>query len=878
MDRTRWPIDEWRLVETAYDPEDLGLTETLFATGNGYLGMRGNAEEGRDTHTHGTYVNGFHETWRIEHAEEAFGLARDGQTLVNVPDPKTMKIYVEDEPLLLAAADLGHYQRWVDFRDGQLHREVIWRTNNGKRVRIRTTRMASLTERHLALMTMEIELLDGNAPIVVSSQLLNRQDGTDEYYVSSAAMGEGFDPRKAEAFNRRVLDPQASQVCDESRLLLGYRCRESRMTLAVAAEHRIETECAHHEDISAEDDEAKHVFRIDAEAGCPIRIEKYVSFHTSRGVPVQELADRCWRTLDRVVARGADRLQEDHRRWLDDFWDRSDVQVAGQPAVQQAVRWNLFQLAQAAGRADGLGVPAKGVTGSGYGGHYFWDSEVYVLPFLTYTLPYAARSALRFRHLMLDPARDRAAEMSQHGATFPWRTINGKEASAFFAAGTAQYHINADIAHALIKYVRATGDHEFLLDEGVDMLVETARLWADLGFWQLNGDKSFHIHSVTGPDEYTTVVNDNLFTNVMARANLFVAVEAVTELQSSDPDGYARAKSRLTLDEHEIEEWRRAAEDMYIPFDEVLGVHPQDSHFLEREVWDLDNTPNDKRPLLLHYHPLVIYRFQVLKQADVVAAMYLAGSHFSLEEKRANFEYYDPITTGDSTLSAVVQSIVAAEVGYHEMALRYFYAGLFVDLDDRHGNTTEGVHVASAGGVWSALTGGFGGMRDHNGELTFDPRLPEDWTELTWPMSWHSSRLRVTVRQDEILLRVEQGDPVTVAVRGEEMKVGEDEVRVPLDDQGERVREVLHSGPRLSRQRAGGRHINATVPHSWRDASERPPVQPVDVTSAGEEQDEEEIQQVVPHEHEEREQEREHERAHEEREQEDPHEEREPQQ
>src|SRR5690606_15895407 len=207
----------------------------------------------------------------------------------------------------------------------------------------------------------------------------------------------------------------------------------------------------------------------------------------------------------------------------------------GQPHLQQAVRWCLFQVAQAAARADTQGVPAKGVTGSGYGGHYFWDTEIYVVPFLIYTSPGIARNVLRFRHTMLDLARERATELSQHGALFPWRTINGKEASAYFAAGTAQYHINADIVHSLIRYARATGDRHFLLREGLDILVETARLWADLGFWQENGDRSFHIHGVTGPDEYTTVVNDNLFTNVMAQHNLRKAVEAVRELRESDP-------------------------------------------------------------------------------------------------------------------------------------------------------------------------------------------------------------------------------------------------------------------------------------------------------------------------------------------------------
>ena len=831
MDRTRFPVDPWRLVETEYDESDLGVTETLFAVSNGYLGLRGNVEEGRDTFLHGTFVNGFHETWPIQHAEEAFGLARVGQTIVNVPDPKTIKLYVDDEPLLLTTADLEHYERALDLREGLLRRDVVWRTSSGKRVRITSTRMTSVEERHLAVMTFEVEMLDGDASIVISSQLLNRQDGSDEYHVRSAAMGEGVDPRRADTFEHRVLEPRLHEVRDD-RLLLGYRTHNSRMTIATMVEQRVETEDPLRRDVVVEEDLAKEVFRIEATPGRSVRLEKLVAVHTSRGVPARELADRCTRTLDRASERGVPALHEEHARTWERFWAESDVEVDGQPDVQQAVRWNLFQLGQAAMRAGSHGIAAKGLTGSGYGGHYFWDTECYVLPFLTYTHPQAARNALRFRHGMLDDARRRAAEMAQYGALFPWRTINGHEASAYFAAGTAQYHINADIAYALMKYAHATGDRQFLCSQGIDILVETARLWADLGFWQVNGDKSFHLHAVTGPDEYNTVVNDNFFTNVMARHNLTTAVEVVRELGRSDLPQLRRAAARLGLQKSEVAEWARIAEHMHIPYDDGFGIHPQDSQFLEREVWDLEGTPAANAPLLLHYHPLVIYRFQVLKQADVVLALYLLGDQFTLTEKRADFDYYDPITTGDSSLSAVVQSIIAAEVGYHELALRYFYDALFVDLADRHGNSADGVHVASTGGVWSTLVGGFGGMRDHGGRLSFDPRFPEGWSGMTFRMRWHGSRLRVRLTQDSVTFAVEVGDPVEVDVRGQTVRVGTRAVEVPLEGQGPRVqggpaphrggespsRRPPHAdaghepGPTADR---GVEHAPGVVPHSW---------------------------------------------------------------
>ncbi len=812
LDRSRWPADGWRLAETRFDSSDLGVTETLFSVGNGYLGLRGNVEEGRESHTHGTFVNGFHETWPIQHAEEAFGFAKVGQTIVNVPDAKVIRLYIDDEPLLLPVADILEYERAIDFREGVLRRELLWRTPAGKRVRVRSSRMVSFHDKHLAVLSFEVTMLDDAAPVAISSQMLNRQDGEDEYHVRAEAMGAGFDPRRSERLDRRVLDPQhhCSDV-ETGRVELGYRTHDSGMTLAVAADHIFETENTYTTRAHSEDDLAKMTYRVDAQPGQPIRLTKLVTYHTSRGVPARELVDRCRRTLDRVREQDLEQQYEHQRAWLADFWERSDVEVPGNEAIQQAIRWNLFQVAQASARAEGHGFPAKGVSGSGYSGHYFWDTEIYVLPFLTYTSPHIARGALRFRYSLLDHARKRATELAQQGALYAWRTINGEEASAYYAAGTAQYHINADISYALTQYVRATGDTDFLTREGIDVLVETARMWADLGFWRSEEDGTFHIHGVTGPDEYTTVVNDNLFTNVMARHNLARAADAVRMLAERDGPQYDQVLARLDLRESEIAEWERVAAGMAIPYDEHLGVHPQDQHFLEREVWDLDHTPLDRRPLLLNYHPLVIYRFQVLKQADVVLALFLHGDEFTADQKRADFEYYDPITTGDSTLSAVVQSIMAAEVGYADLAYRYFLSALFVDLADRHHNTSDGVHVASTGGVWSALACGFGGFRDHGGSFTIDPRLPEHWEGLVYRVTLHGTRVRVTVRPAEVELVVEDGDAATLTVRDQLVTVTKGEpVTVQLHGQGPRLEGEPPPVP--GRRRSDGTVITAIVP------------------------------------------------------------------
>lgn len=781
VDRTRFPVEEWGLTEIRYDLAGLGQRETVFSVANGHLGLRGNDEEGSaEAYAHGTFVNGFHETWDIKHAEDAPGFARTGQTIVNVPDAKTIALTVDGQPLRLADPGLETFVRTIDFRDGILRRDLLWRTESGRQVSVRSTRMVSFTRRNLALMTFEVTVLDGDAEVVITSDVRNRQDEPPE----GRAPVVGFDPRRSSQFENRVLLSQLT-LEEQGRIALGYRAAHSGLGLAVCVDHDLYTADPVAIETRMNADLGRRTYRVDAHQGQPMLLVKWVAYHEGTAeVGVEDLVGLARLTLDDAEAVGREVVEAEQRDWLQNYWANADVEFDGQPELQQAVRWCLFQLAQAAGRVDGGGIAAKGVTGSGYHGHYFWDTEVYLVPFFTHTNPELARRALRFRISMLDAARQRARELSQDGALFPWRTINGLEASAYYAAGTAQYHIDADVAWALCKYADVCDDPGFLLGEALPVLVETARLWADLGFFR-GPERRFNIHSVTGPDEYSTVVNNNLYTNLMARANLERAARAVRTLAAVDSGAHAHLAAELGLTGDEVERWEAAAAAMTIPFDEGFGVHPQDEDFLKREVWDLANTPPEWMPLLLHYHPLVIYRFQVLKQADAILALFMAGDAFTPGQKRADYEYYDPITTGDSTLSAVVQSIVAAEVGYQDRALALFMEGIFVDLADLHHNTADGVHIASAGGAWNALVYGFGGLRDYQGRISLDPRLPARWHTLRFGFGLNGSRVRAELTASELVLTLQDGPGGTLTVRGREVVVDSPEpVRVPLDGQG----------------------------------------------------------------------------------------------
>jgi alpha,alpha-trehalose phosphorylase len=755
-----FPPDEWRIVETRWTPEFSARTETAFALSNGYVGVRGALDEGRPSLDPGTFVNGFHETWPIVHAEEAYGLARVGQTICTVPDAMVVELFVDDEPLYLPTARLRQYARVLDMRNGVLQRDLVWTTTAGKHVHVHSCRLVSLEHRHVVAVEYEVTV-DRASPVSVVSRTVNR---TDEPRPQRRA---GLDARLGRQLDHRVLNGQLAEDRD-GRTILAYATTNSEMALAMAVEHVVETANRYEMARSVTPDLSEVVISTEAEPGVPLRVVKYVAYQTSRSVPSRELVPRCERTVDRAVREGFQTLATTQRAHLDRFWSRADVALADpvEPVrAQQAVRWNLFQLAQATWRAEGAGVPAKGLTSGAYDGQYFWDAEAYVLPFLAYTQPRIARNLLRFRHSMLDKARQRAEMLDLSGALFPWRTINGDEASALFQAGTAQFHINADIAYAIRRYVDVRGDPEFLLEVGAEMLAETARMWESLGFYGTDG--CFHIHSVTGPDEYTTVVNDNAFTNLMARLNLNYAAQAVRTIEVEHPAAHAALCYSIGLKPSEPKAWERAAAAMFVPYDESRGITPQDTSFLEREVWDLDATPSERFPLLNHFHPLVIYRHQVLKQADVVMAMFLLGNEFSREHKARNFAYYDALTTGDSSLSASIESIVASELGDEERATEYFRFALLMDLADLAGNVSDGVHVASAAGAWMALVFGFGGVRDFDGELTIDPRLPRRYDRLEFPLRFHDRQIRVVLSHDEEEYELVEGEPLDVTIRGE---------------------------------------------------------------------------------------------------------------
>lgn len=738
-------VEPWALHETELDRDVLAQSESLFALSNGHIGLRGNLDEGEPHGLPGTYLNGFYELHSLPYAESQYGSPESGQTLVNVTNGKLIRLLVDDEPFDVRYGELRVHDRVLDFRAGTLRRKAEWTSPAKRTVRVTSIRFVSFTHRAIFGISYEVEPLDGPANIVVQSELVANEQ----------LPLLGSDPRVAAAIES-PLQSEEHQSRDTGALLI-HRTRRSGLRMAAAMDHIISGTSKAHFESESSPDSARVVVTDSLEPGHRLRLVKLVACGWSLERTMPALRDQVAAALAAARQSGFEGLLADQRRYLDEFWAHADVQLSGDSELQQAVRFALFHVLQAGARAERRAIPAKGLTGTGYDGHTFWDMETFVLPVLTYTMPSAAADALRWRHSTISAARQRAQDLGFAGAAFPWRTIHGEECSGYWPAGTAAFHVNADIADAVIRYVDATGDETIEQDAGTDILVQTARLWRSLGHHDLQG--RFRIDGVTGPDEYSAISDNNVYTNLMAARNLSGAANFCERNQDKARD--------LGVTPEEMADWRAAADRVFIPYDERLGLHPQAEGFTKHQMWDFSNTNRDQYPLMLHFPYFDLYRKQVVKQPDLVLAMQLCGNAFSDEQKARNFDYYERITVRDSSLSACTQAVLAAEVGYLRLALDYTAEAALMDLHDLERNARDGLHIASLAGTWIALVNGFGGMRDHAGVLSFAPRLPDGLASMAFSIRHRGCSIRVEVTTSAATYRLTHGaGPLKVVHHG----------------------------------------------------------------------------------------------------------------
>jgi alpha,alpha-trehalose phosphorylase len=742
-------VEPWAVRETALDLDVLDQAGSVLALGNGHIGLRGNLDEGEPPGLPGTYLNGLYEQRPLPYAEAGYGYPEAGQTAVNVTNGKIIRLLVDDEPFDVRFGELRRHERVLDFRAGVLRRRADWLSPAGKQVRIRSVRLVSLVQRAVAAVLYEVEPLDAPARLVVQSELVaNEPMPTAE-----------VDPRAAGNVGAALCSEQFAD--HGTRVVLVHITQKSKLRMAAAMDHLVAGPPGTETATESSQDLGRVTITADVQPGQRLRVVKLLAYGWSSRRSTAALRDQVAAALAEARHTGWEGLVDGQRGYLDDFWARADVELEGDTGLQQAVRFALFHTLQAGARAERRAIAAKGLTGPGYDGHTFWDTETFVLPVLTYTAPHAARDALRWRHATLELARERAKLLGFDGAAFPWRTIDGQECSGYWPAGTAAFHIGADIADAVGRYQAATDDHAFERETGLELLVETARLWRSLGHHDARGN--FRIDGVTGPDEYSAVADNNIYTNLMAQRNLRLAADVVRR--------HADRAAELGVNPEEAAGWLDAARAILIPFDERLGVHAQAEGFTEHQRWDFERTTADQYPLLLHFPYVDLYRKQVVKQADLVLALHLRGDAFSAHAKARNFAYYEALTVRDSSLSACTQAVIAAEVGHTELAYAYFAEAALMDLDNLEHNTRDGLHIASLAGAWIVAVAGFGGMRDHDGVLSFTPRLPARLTRLAFGMCFRGRRLRIELVHALARYSLLEGPPLQVTHHGEAITV-----------------------------------------------------------------------------------------------------------
>ena len=758
-----YPCEPWNITEETFDIKNNYRNETVFVLSNGYMGMRGTLEEAyrleKGFGMEGNFINGFYESETIRYGETAYGFADQTQTMLNVSNAKIIRLSVCGEEFSIFEGTLLKHQRTLDMKNGVLKREVIWRSPKGKTVEIQTTRLVSLADQFAAAIKYCVTPLDFDGDLSMISEI----DGDVRNHTAENNSRIDYGP-----YGRVVLMEDA--FSNDGFSAIKQRSKNTKIGIVTAMQN--EVSFASQPQNTKDGYTVKTRFDFAAKKGSTYTLTKYFTYVTTRDFEENSLFDKAEEILSELLKNGFSALEEAQRSTLDRFWGNADIDIDGDDLLCQGLRWHMFALLQSPGRDGKTSLGAKGLSGEGYEGHVFWDTEMYVTPFFIFEYPEIAKNILMFRYNTLDEARERARVLSvEKGCSFPWRTISGREASAYFLAGTCQFHINADIAYAVHQYVTATDDFEFLADHGAEILIETARFWCAFGeYIDYKGGK-FCINGVTGPDEFAVLVNNNCYTNLMARENMKYALEAVSYLKENMPLKYASLAKKISLSELEPAEWQKAVDNMYIPYEESMGIYPQDDSFLSKKRWDIENTPFSEFPLLDKHHPIAVYRHQVSKQADFVLALFLLSRYFDQDEMKRNFDFYETVSVHESSLSACIFSIVANAIGYKDTAYRYFMTTSRLDLDDYHANTNAGYHCANMAGTWMSMVFGFGGMRIMGDTLTFAPTLPEKWNSYKFRVLFKGRLIEVFVERSGATYTLIKGDSISIRSYGKEINI-----------------------------------------------------------------------------------------------------------
>jgi maltose phosphorylase len=710
----------------------------LFSLANEHQGVRGFFDEGYSGRSLlGVYLSGIYEE-RFMEGTSYKGISNRLAFMVNTVNWIYTRLAVDGEALDLATSKFSGFRRELDFRTGELRREFIWETESGKRLKLIFLRLLSMETKELACQQIRITPLNFSGKVTLTAGL--------DFSIPHRMFDKNFwnCVRKE---NNAILS--VSQNIGH-RLFVGMKVDADAEQIPIEAEKFVGVRV-----------------KLEVVEGHEFVIGKSVMLHTDRN-PAQEL-DQAWE-------RGTSQLQtstqtyEDvlacNREYWNRFWAKSDITIDGDEDTQQGIRFCIFQMQQTyRGVIHGANIGAKGLTGEAYNGNAFWDTETYCLPFYLFTNPAAAKALLEYRYQTLPQAMRRAKDLDCEGACFPIATIDGTESCTLWQHASLQFQPTTAVAYGIWHYVNSTGDTAFLRSGGAQLLVQICRFLASRGQWSAKG--KFGYYAVMGPDEFQMMVNNNTYTNYMAKRTFEFALQVLSPL--SQRDG-AEGKGEL-VSQDELAKWRQMADEMFIPYDPETQLYEQHEGFFNLPHIEIDMIPVEDFPLYHHWSYDRIYRNDMIKQPDVLMFMLLYNQSFSLAEKRANYEYYEPRCIHESSLSPSVHSILAAELGKHQEAFDFFHFATRIDLDNYNRNTHEGIHTTSIAAAWMNIVYGFGGMRSDGELLSFNPSIPEHWKAYSFQVIYHSSVLRVEVAQGMARFSITEGEPVIVNICGQEMEV-----------------------------------------------------------------------------------------------------------
>ncbi len=738
MRQRLFEVDAWKLRTKELNKEQKRLQESLTSIGNGYMGMRGNFEEGYSGDTHqGTYIAGvwFPDKTRVgwwkNGYPDYFGKVINALNFIGI------EVLIDGEKLDLYTDTLIDFDLTLDMQKGILTRQFTV-LKNDKRYEIRATRFLSIETRELAVIQYTITALDGDAELVLAPFLDGEVHNEDANY--DEMFWEAVDVTKNTLTTRTI--PNAFDT--------------ERFTVHAHMENKISGEVlAETEHTSSLYTEKR--FKILAKKQAPVTLEKRVVITTSRDGA--DLKERAQTILEDQAMKSFENLFDEQVATWGERWNKADVVISGDDSAQQGIRFNIFQLFSTYYGEDArLNIGPKGFTGEKYGGATYWDTEAFALPmYLALTSEEVPHNLLKYRFNQLEQAKQNARKIGLNGALYPMVTFTGIECHNEWEITFEEIHRNGTIAYAIYNYVTYTGDKNYLTEYGLDVLVEISRFFADRVHLSDRLSK-YMIHGVTGPNEYENNVNNNWFTNYMARWTLQFTLENLD----------AKTSERLQINTQELEKWQDIIKRMYFPYDEKWQIFIQHDTFLDKELRATDTLKSTDLPINQNWSWDKILRSCFIKQADVLQGIYYFPNHFDFDTKQRNFEFYEPLTVHESSLSPAIHAVIASEIGKHDKAVEMYERTARLDLDNYNNDTEDGLHITSMAGSWLAIVQGFAGMRTTQGKLKFAPFLPKTWQDYSFKINYRHTLIQVHVEKEQVCLKLLAGKEIPVFVYDEE--------------------------------------------------------------------------------------------------------------